>query len=95
MIGCPASEAPDKIQRMSDSNIASRQSDIASGDDRSVAKTRSRVVKPGHLEVGEFTSGHIGASSPFGTSSFPLSPRSIYYEASEPVATRVLEDERH
>ena len=94
MIGCPVAEATDKIQRMSDSNIASRQSDIASGDDRSADKARSRIVKPGHLEVGEFTSGHIGASSPFGTSSFPLPAATIYYEPSEPVATRILDDER-
>ncbi|HEX2143287.1 MAG TPA: hypothetical protein VHG10_02145 [Glycomyces sp.] len=79
---------------MSDSNLASRQSDIATSDDRD-AKPRSRPVKPGHLEVGEFTSGHIGASSPFGTDSFPLPVRSIYYEHSGPVTTRILEDERH
>ncbi|MDA1362255.1 hypothetical protein O1R50_21700 [Glycomyces luteolus] len=73
---------------MSDSNIASRPSDTE-------AKIRSRAVKPGHLEVGEFTSGHIGASSPFGTSSFPLPTASIYFEHTGPVATRILEDERH
>lgn len=76
---------------MSDSNLASRQSDIAPSDDQ----TRSRAVKPGHLEVGEFTSGHIGAASPFGTSSFPLPVSTVYYEPSEPIATRMLEDERH
>jgi hypothetical protein len=37
---------------MSDSNLASRQSDIVSNGDRDNA--RSRTVKPGHLEVGEF-----------------------------------------
>ncbi|WP_205328145.1 hypothetical protein [Glycomyces sp. YM15] len=73
---------------MSDSNIAGRPSDKA-------VKTRSRTVKPGHLEVGEFTSGHIGASSPFGTASFPLPAGSIYFEHTGPVATRILEDERH
>lgn len=72
---------------MSDSNIASRQSEAA--------KPRSRAVKPGHLEVGEFTSGHIGASSPFGSSAFPLPAREIYFEYTGPVGTRVLEDERH
>jgi hypothetical protein len=78
---------------MSDSNIAGRQSDIVPESDG--GKTRSRTVKPGHLEVGEFTSGHIGASSPFGSSAFPLPARTIYYEYTGPVATRVLEDERH
>lgn len=92
MIGCPAAEGTVKIQRMSDSNIASRRSDNA---DRDAEQTRSRAVKPGHLEVGEFTSGHIGASSPFGSSAFPLPARTIYYEYSGPVATRILEDERH
>lgn len=87
MIRCPAREATDKIQRMSDSNIARRTS--------ATEKTRSRAVKPGHLEVGEFTSGHIGASSPFGSSSFPLPAASIYFEHTGPVATRILEDERH
>jgi hypothetical protein len=52
-------------------------------------------VKPGHLEVGEFTSGHIGASSPFGTSAFPLPVSSVYYEPSKKIAKRILEDERH
>jgi len=88
MIQCPAPDSTVKIQRMSDSNIAGRQSDLA-------ANTRSRAVKPGHLEVGEFTSGHIGASSPFGSSSFPLPAASIYFEHTGPVATRILEDERH
>ncbi|MBO3734257.1 hypothetical protein [Glycomyces niveus] len=73
---------------MSDSNIASPS-------DNNAVKIRSRAVKPGHLEVGEFTSGHIGASSPFGTSSFPLPASGIHYEYTGPVATRVLEDERH
>jgi hypothetical protein len=77
---------------MSDTNLASRQSDIVPSGDRDNA--RSRTVKPGHLEVGEFTSGHIGAASPFGTSAFPLPVTAIYYEHSERVATRVLEDER-
>ncbi|MFC3494469.1 hypothetical protein [Glycomyces rhizosphaerae] len=78
---------------MSDSNIAGRPSGSAS--DIEVAKIRSRAVKPGHLEVGEFTSGHIGASSPFGKSAFPLPARTIHYEYTGPVATRILEDERH
>jgi hypothetical protein len=78
---------------MSDSNLASRQSDIASSRDSDNA--RSRPVKPGHLEVGEFTSGHIGASSPFGTSSFPLPVSAVYYEPSKKVPTRMLEDEQH
>ena len=77
---------------MSDSNLASRQSDIVSSDDRDHA--RSRTVKPGHLEVGEFTSGHIGAASPFGTSAFPLPVSEIYYEPSKKIAKRILEDER-
>lgn len=89
MIRCPAAEATVKIQRMSESNIANRQSDT------DAFKPRSRAVKPGHLEVGEFTSGHIGASSPFGVSSFPLPVNSIHYEHDAPVATRILEDERH
>lgn len=88
MIRCPAAEATDKIQRMSESNIADSPSDLA-------AKSRSRAVKPGHLEVGEFTSGHIGASSPFGTSSFPVPAGAVYYENTGPVETRVLDDERH
>lgn len=78
---------------MSDSNLDSRQSDLASDGDREA--TRSRSVKPGHLEVGEFTSGHIGASSPFGSVSFPLPVKKIYYEPSKPTARRMLEDERH
>lgn len=90
---CPARERPVKIQLMSDSNLASRQSDIVPVGDRD--KTRSRSVKPGHLEVGEFTSGHIGAASPFGTSAFPLPVATVYYEPSKKVATRILEDERH
>ena len=97
MIRFPKREATAKIQRMSDSNIASRQSgsesDRAPGSE--VANIRSRAVKPGHLEVGEFTSGHIGASSPFGSSAFPLSASAIHYEYTGPVDTRVLEDERH
>lgn len=92
MIRCPAADAIVRIQRMSDSNIAGRQSDSL---DRSSAKTRSRAVKPGHLEVGEFTSGHIGASSPFGSVPFPLPVSAIYYENTGLVETRVLEDERH
>lgn len=77
---------------MSESNLASRQSDTASSGDLELA--RSRPVKPGHLEVGEFTSGLIGASSPFGSARFPLPVSTIHFERSEPVATRVLEDER-
>jgi hypothetical protein len=77
---------------MSDSNLASRQSDIVSSGDRDNA--RSRPVKPGHLEVGEFTSGHIGASSPFNTSAFPLPVSAIYYEPTKRVPKRILEDER-
>ncbi|WP_030162118.1 hypothetical protein [Glycomyces sp. NRRL B-16210] len=74
---------------MSESNLAGRQSD------RSPAKTRSRPVKPGHLEVGEFTSGHIGASSPFGSATFPLPVGDLYFEHSGPVGPRNLDDERH
>lgn len=74
---------------MSDSNLAERQSDNAP------AKTRSHAIKPGHLEVGEFTSGRIGASSPFGGATFPLPVSTIYYESSKPVPTRFLDDERH
>jgi hypothetical protein len=89
MIRFPVREATAKIQLMSESNIVSRQSTS------DAVKVRSRSVKPGHLEVGEFTSGHIGASAPFGTSSFPLPVRAIHYEYTGPVATRILEDERH
>jgi len=80
---------------MSDSNIAELQSDDAPAANGKAVKTRARAVKDGHLEVGEFTSGHIGASSPFGTAPFPLPVRDIYYEPSKPVATRILDDERH
>ncbi|GAB3647801.1 hypothetical protein [Glycomyces tarimensis] len=59
------------------------------------AETRSRTVKPGHLEIGEFTSGHIGASSPFGRSDFPLPVSAIEFEPTEPVSERVLDEERH
>ncbi|WP_143034777.1 hypothetical protein [Glycomyces sambucus] len=76
---------------MSDSNLVGRESAPA----QKAAKTRSRPVKPGHLEIGEFTSGHIGASSPFGTSAFPVPVSTVYYEHSGPVPTRHLEDERH
>ncbi|MEU6858247.1 hypothetical protein AB0B28_05145 [Glycomyces sp. NPDC046736] len=70
---------------MSDSNLAKREAD---------RPTRNRTVKPGHLEIGEFTSGIIGASSPFGTSAFPLPARTVYFEHTGPVPTRILEDER-
>ncbi|WP_157975053.1 hypothetical protein [Glycomyces dulcitolivorans] len=78
---------------MSDSNLVGRESDSAPA--RKAAKTRSRTVKPGHIEVGEFTSGHIGAASPFGTSAFPFPVKDIYFEHTPPVPTRHLEDERH
>ncbi|WP_026931579.1 hypothetical protein [Glycomyces tenuis] len=58
-------------------------------------KTRARAVKPGHVEVGEFTSGTIGASAPFGRSDFPLPIGSIHYEHPESIPQRILEDERH
>ncbi len=93
MIRFPAAEAPVKIQVMSDSNLVGRESDSAPA--RKAAKTRSRTVKPGHIEVGEFTSGHIGAASPFGTSAFPFPVKDIYFEHTPPVPTRHLEDERH
>ncbi|SDD90434.1 hypothetical protein [Glycomyces harbinensis] len=80
---------------MSDANLAEWQSDNAPAENGDDAPTRSRAVKPGHLEVGEFTSGRIGASSPFGGAVFPLPVGDIYYEPSKPVATRILEDERH
>jgi hypothetical protein len=90
VIRFPVSAAADKLPVMSDSNLANRESDRPVRGD----KTRSRPVKPGHLEVGEFTSGHIGASSPFGTATFPLPARTIYFEHSQPQPVRVLEDER-
>lgn len=93
MIPFPVPEATDKIRGMSDSNLAERQYDDAPAG--KPAKTRSRAVKPGHLEIAEFTSGRIGASSPFGTSAFPMPVAAVYYEPSKPIATRVLEDERH
>jgi len=93
VIRFPAAEAPVKIQVMSDSNLVGREADNAPAT--KAAKTRSREVKPGHLEVGEFTSGIIGAASPFGTSAFPAPIKSVYYEHSAPVPTRHLEDERH
>ncbi|MCH7232080.1 hypothetical protein L0U85_14625 [Glycomyces sp. L485] len=58
-------------------------------------QTRSRPVKPGHLEIGEFTSGHIGATAPFGNTGFPLPVKDIHYEHDEPAPPRILEDERH
>ncbi|HEU5128694.1 MAG TPA: hypothetical protein VFU12_11955 [Glycomyces sp.] len=58
-------------------------------------KTRNRPVKPGHLEIGEFTSGVMGASSPFGRSHFPLPVSQIHYEHPETVPERLLDDERH
>ncbi len=93
MIRFPAAEAPVKIQVMSDSNLVGRESDSTPA--QKDAKTRSRSVKPGHLEVGEFTSGVIGAASPFGTSSFPVPATALYYEHTPRVPTRHLEDERH
>jgi hypothetical protein len=80
---------------MSDSNLTERQSDNAPAANGTEGKTRSKAVKPGHLEVGEFTSGVIGASSPFGSAPFPLPAGTVYYEPSKRVATRILEDERH
>ncbi|MCD0443584.1 hypothetical protein LO763_08075 [Glycomyces sp. A-F 0318] len=80
---------------MSDVNTAEWQSDDEPARDGKAVKTRSRQVKPGHLEIGEFTSGHIGASSPFGGAVFPLPVSAVYYEPSKPIATRILEDERH
>ncbi|THV24361.1 hypothetical protein [Glycomyces paridis] len=74
---------------MSDSNLAERRTA------QRPAKTRSRTVKPGHLEVGEMTSGHIGASSPFGSTPFPLPVSAIHFEHSAPVGTRHLDEERH
>lgn len=87
MIRCPLRGTPVKIQVMSDSNLAPARGGKP-------VKSRSKAIKPGHLEVGEFTSSHIGASSPFGSSAFPLPVRSIYYEHPEHVETRILEDER-
>ena len=80
---------------MSDSNAAEWQSDKAPAGNGKAVKPRTRTVKPGHLEVGEFTSGRIGASSPFGNGSFPMPVHAVYYEPSKPIATRLLEEERH
>jgi hypothetical protein len=91
----PVPEATDKIRVMSDANPAEWQSDNAPDDNGKAVKPRSHAVKPGHLEVGEFTSGLIGASSPFGSAPFPLPVGAVYYESSKPIATRFLEDERH
>ncbi len=88
MIRFPAARAPDSIRGMTDVKKADQQ---ANKD----VKTRNRTVKPGHLEVAEFTSGTIGAASPFGRSNFPLPTEAIHYEHPEPVPTRILEDERH
>lgn len=78
---------------MSDSNLA-KQTTAGKTAGNEAAKTRSRAVKPGHLEVGEFTSGHIGASSPFGSASFPLPVKDVYFEHSAPVPKRHLDEER-
>ncbi|WP_106364338.1 MULTISPECIES: hypothetical protein [Glycomyces] len=78
---------------MSDSNLVGREPDNAPAT--TAGKSRSREVKPGHLEVGEFTSSVIGAASPFGTSAFPVPVKSVHYEHTPPVPTRHLEDERH
>jgi hypothetical protein len=58
-------------------------------------KSRNRPVKPGHLAVGEFTSGVMGASAPFDKSNLPLPVKQIHYEHSGPVEQRILEEERH
>jgi hypothetical protein len=78
---------------MSDSNLVGREGDRAPA--QKDANIRSRPVKPGHLDVAEFTSGVIGASSPFGTSAFPVPASTIHYEYTGPVPARHLEDERH
>lgn len=87
MIRCPASEAPVRLLPMSDVKQADKQA-------KKEVKTRSRAVKPGHVEVGEFTSGIIGASAPFGRSDFPLRPGSFHYEHPETNGPRILEEER-
>ncbi|THV43432.1 hypothetical protein [Glycomyces buryatensis] len=74
---------------------AKRIDQATNGKKQVEQKTRSRTVKPGHLEVGEFTSGRIGGPSPFGNSNFPLPVSSLYFESSKPVAPRILDDERH
>lgn len=72
-------------------------SDVQKADEQAAksVKTRNRPVKPGHLEIGEFTSGVMGASAPFDKSNLPLPVKQIHYEHSGPVEQRILEEERH
>ena len=81
-------KAPDKLLAMTDEKQAAKPAEKD-------VKSRSRPVKPGHLEIGEFTAGIMGGPSPFGKSNFPLPLKAIHYEHSEPVPERVLDDERH
>ncbi len=72
-------------------------SDVQKADKQAAKndKTRNRPVKPGHLAIGEFTSGVMGASAPFGRSNFPLPINEIHYEHPEAAPERLLDDERH
>ncbi len=82
-----AAEAPDKLLVMTDEKQAAKPAEKD-------VKTRSRPVKPGYLEIGEFTAGVMGAPSPFGKSNFPLPIKAIHYDRSEPVPERILDEER-
>lgn len=87
MIRFPVAKAPDKLLHMTDVNQAGKQAEKD-------VRIRSRTVKPGHMEIGEFTSGSVGASAPFGRSDFPLPVKDIYYEHPEANPPRILDEER-
>ncbi|WP_025273236.1 hypothetical protein [Haloglycomyces albus] len=57
---------------------------------KTVPGGKSRVVQTGHLEVGEITSPHIGASAPFGDDvTVPMPVEDLNWEYAQPVDTRV------
>jgi len=72
-------------------------SDVQKADKQAAknVKSRNRPVKPGHLAVGEFTSGVMGASAPFDRPNVPLPIKEIHYEHAGPVPQRILDEERH
>ncbi|QSB05474.1 hypothetical protein [Natronoglycomyces albus] len=58
--------------------------------------SKVKVVPDGHLPVGEFTSAHIGGSSPFGENvKFPMQVSKVRWEHSKKVGPRILDEERH
>ncbi|MFC4335142.1 hypothetical protein [Salininema proteolyticum] len=57
---------------------------------KTVPGGKNHIVQPGHLEIGEITSPHIGASSPFGESTpIPMPVSEIDWEHSPKIPERI------